>query len=640
MATFTASVGAYGNYQLELDLNLVSQNIAGNYSTVSYAYRVRRVSGSTGTYGSTSSWFLDVSGLARQQWDIPYDFRTAGAVLNIASGQFNLAHHSDGTAVLSSNGYWPHISTGMQSTIVSGSIGLPTIPRASTASVSPHPLTAGAASTITITRADAGFTHKLEYHFGTVKAIIAENVATSVAWTPPLSLLNEMPGTTSGNGTLTVTTFSGSTQIGTWDTGITIQAGPEIVPTFTTVTHSEATAGVAASIGAYVQGISKLNLALTGAAGVYGSTITAYKLEAAGQVLNAASGVTPATIATSGTVPIVGTITDSRGRTATKTVNATVLAYAPPTITSVTIQRALSGGTVNDDGTYLRVNINASVKSLMVNAVEKNTLTYRISTRAYGTTAWTLRDTVTPTGIAFNSFKVATGTYPIEQSFEVLVEIYDKFVTSAVQNTVPTAAIFMHWDAALGMGLGKYRQNGMLDVLGDIYHRNGSLVEPSGNITATARTTAPPGWLICDGAAVSRTTYAALYTAIGTRFGTGDGTTTFNLPNLKGRVIAGVDATQTEFDVSGEVGGAKTHTLSINEMPAHDHDFNGHTYSWGALGNISFTNNPEAKAGAAVGNGLHTYQDTDGWSDTLAKGGGTAHNNLQPYMAMHYIIKT
>lgn len=146
---------------------------------------------------------------------------------------------------------------------------------------------------------------------------------------------------------------------------------------------------------------------------------------------------------------------------------------------------------------------------------------------------------------------------------------------------------------------------------------------PTGMISLFAGSTAPTGWLICDGTAVSRTTYADLFTAIGTTYGTGDGSTTFNLPNLKGRVPVGLDSTDTSFDALGETGGEKTHTLLEAEMPSHTH-----------------------KLGIAGTSGSSTYLITNYTTATRAElgstgstGGGGAHNNLQPYIVMNYIIK-
>ncbi|QRY40842.1 tail fiber protein [Microbacterium hominis] len=161
------------------------------------------------------------------------------------------------------------------------------------------------------------------------------------------------------------------------------------------------------------------------------------------------------------------------------------------------------------------------------------------------------------------------------------------------------------------------------------------LVSPFAGATGSV----PSGWLLADGSAISRTDFSDLFAVVGTTYGTGNGTTTFNLPNLRGRVAVGLDVTQTEFNSLAKTGGAKTHTLTVNEIPAHDHDFEGQTISWGATGNVHF-DNVQAIAGASGGNGIYTWQNTDGWTDTYNRGGGQAHNNLQPYVALNFIIKT
>lgn len=102
---------------------------------------------------------------------------------------------------------------------------------------------------------------------------------------------------------------------------------------------------------------------------------------------------------------------------------------------------------------------------------------------------------------------------------------------------------------------------------------------PSGVINMWSTTTAPTGWLICDGTTVSRTTYAALFAVISTTYGVGDGSTTFTLPNLKGKVPVGRDSADASFDTMGELGGAKTHTLTSTEMPSHTHTQDSHNHT-------------------------------------------------------------
>lgn len=158
---------------------------------------------------------------------------------------------------------------------------------------------------------------------------------------------------------------------------------------------------------------------------------------------------------------------------------------------------------------------------------------------------------------------------------------------------------------------------------------------PVGAVMPFAGSTAPAEWLLCAGQAVSRTQYPALFAVIGTTYGNGDGSTTFSLPDLRGRVVAGLDnmggtaasrLTSTTItgggDAPGEVGGSQTHTLTTSEMPSHSHDVIYQTGSGGA----------NALQWAAA-----VTQGTIGW--TTATGGGAAHNNVQPTMVLNYIIK-
>lgn len=141
-------------------------------------------------------------------------------------------------------------------------------------------------------------------------------------------------------------------------------------------------------------------------------------------------------------------------------------------------------------------------------------------------------------------------------------------------------------------------------------------------------TTIPDNWLICDGSAVSRTTYSDLFAVIGTTFGAGDGSTTFNLPNTKGRTIVGLDAADTTFNAIGNVGGEKTHTLTVAEMPEHTHKFRAST----TLGNDEGTITYGEKTSGSIISG--------NYGNAIQKEGNSQpHNNLQPYIVSNYIIK-
>lgn len=94
---------------------------------------------------------------------------------------------------------------------------------------------------------------------------------------------------------------------------------------------------------------------------------------------------------------------------------------------------------------------------------------------------------------------------------------------------------------------------------------------PTGTLTMYAGGVAPSGWLLCDGSAVSRVAYSDLFGVIGVTYGAGDGSTTFNLPDMRGRVAFGLAAADAMFDTLGESGGAKSVTLSESNLPAHSH---------------------------------------------------------------------
>lgn len=194
---------------------------------------------------------------------------------------------------------------------------------------------------------------------------------------------------------------------------------------------------------------------------------------------------------------------------------------------------------------------------------------------------------------------------------------------------------------------------------------------------------APAGYLLCDGATVSRAVYADLFLVLGTAFGIGDNSTTFGLPNFRGRVLAGVDPGQVEFDTIGETGGAKTVILDASQMPVHTHVQNAHTHTQDAHTHVqdshthvqnahshtvpvgatddtaapfdradAGTNASGANATTATGtatavnqtaiavNQVATATNQMATAVNQSAGGGQAHPNLPPYVVVNYVIKT
>lgn len=170
----------------------------------------------------------------------------------------------------------------------------------------------------------------------------------------------------------------------------------------------------------------------------------------------------------------------------------------------------------------------------------------------------------------------------------------------------------------------------------------------TGEIKAYAGLTIPDGWLECDGSEVAIADYPLLYSAIGNLWGTPSDANHFVLPNFKGKVPVGYDSSQTEFDTIGESGGAKTHTLTEAQIPAHTHGarltngsirlFKGNQTTT-ASGSISFSS-PTNRQYEQSGTSTNSWQTaTFALNHTHASVGGSgAHNNLQPYAVVKYII--
>lgn len=155
-------------------------------------------------------------------------------------------------------------------------------------------------------------------------------------------------------------------------------------------------------------------------------------------------------------------------------------------------------------------------------------------------------------------------------------------------------------------------------------------------------TSAPQGYLLENGQAVSRATYANLFDMIGTTYGNGDGSTTFNLPDSRGRIVVAKSSSESEFNLLAETGGQKNVTLTSATMPSHQHDFAGVVIAWGTGGgNIHFreTEGSDDYYQAVGGNTAGTQVYTNYWSSTNNRGSGGSHNNLQPYIAVYRAIK-
>ncbi|MBA4387355.1 MAG: hypothetical protein C0404_05200 [Verrucomicrobia bacterium] len=185
---------------------------------------------------------------------------------------------------------------------------------------------------------------------------------------------------------------------------------------------------------------------------------------------------------------------------------------------------------------------------------------------------------------------------------------------------------------------------------------------PPGSIMAYAGTNVPSGWLLCNGAAVSRVAYTNLFATLGTNYGAGDGSTTFNLPNMKTRLASGMDTGDASFTALGRTGGAKTNVLAVTNMPTHAHLVTtpatnvtvaaggAHTHDYQVSDDTPFggwAQWPDTVDGGAGqlltkptdASGSHTHTVDIPPSTSGPAGGNGAHNNIQPYVVVNYIVK-
>lgn len=180
---------------------------------------------------------------------------------------------------------------------------------------------------------------------------------------------------------------------------------------------------------------------------------------------------------------------------------------------------------------------------------------------------------------------------------------------------------------------------------------------PTGVMLPYGGTAAPTGWLLCDGSAVSRTTYAGLFAAIGVAYGAGDGSTTFNIPDLKGRIPVGKDnmggtaanrvttaGSSIDGATLGATGGAQNVQLTAAQNGAHTHSSSlndpGHVHRFNVWASSGTSGNPSGGGG-----GFTTYGQTDSSStgitlNNASSGTGSAHNNMPPSVISNYIIRT
>lgn len=313
-----------------------------------------------------------------------------------------------------------------------------------------------------------GATHDLTLRVNgyNLRTFTGYTVLDSITVTETLAgeILGAMSSQTSANAALIVTTKAGNKVIGESTYWARVTVAASVKPKIGGIGVTEADTTVAgAEIGAFVQGLSKLRIAMNNTAAGAGSYISSIKRVVDGREYWGTSPI-EVPVKNSGTVKITATVTDARGRTATASTSVTVLAYTPPRVTVSSVRRVKSDGTPNPQGDHVRVQRTARITPLTVGGVQKNTLTVRIQARQVGASSWTSKFLNTWDDKAVDSGSNTIGVFYASSSWEILVHVQDKFRSAWSYHTIATGRVSFGLRKDEGIGAGKRPEAGALDV--------------------------------------------------------------------------------------------------------------------------------------------------------------------------------
>lgn len=451
MADYQAQCSSNQYITLLLRTSVASQDVAGNTTTLSWSLHVKKSSASTSATWGNCSYGVTINGNAYS--DSGQVRVEAGGDTTILSGTTVVPHNADGTKTIS-------LSASISGKIVgslSASEALATIARASTMAV--YGATIGSQVQFVISAANAGFTHSLEYQFGSATELILDVVpAGTYMWTPPLSLGSQIPNATSGTMTYKLHTFLSGTVIGVQTYTFPYALPSGVAPSISSVAATEATSGLAAQFGGFVQNKSTLKVAIN-ASGSYGSTIRSYSVSFNGRTYSG-NNCTTAAPTSSGNLTLTATVTDSRGRTASRAITVSVLPYDPPAITQLTISRCDSDGNYDPNGDYAAISYAYSISTVN----NKNTRTAVIQYKRSTGSSWS--------NLLTNSaYSANTTVYPSiellsDYQWDIRLTVSDYFGSSEMTVTMPSAEVLMDLLASGdGMGIGKTaEQSNLFDI--------------------------------------------------------------------------------------------------------------------------------------------------------------------------------
>lgn len=555
-------------WQLRLDYS-VSQSIADNKSTLALTLYIYDGTGESYNLDANSCYYT----LQGTKVYNPYRYNSRGWY-KLGSKSITVAHNNMGKGSVGLSADWHSGFTSSytpSSLTVSGTVNLPDIPRASSVSAS---LTLGSAGTITVNRAVNTFTHTIRLKCGSAAQVtIAEkSTATSITYTPPIEWASQNTAGTTVKITAEVTTYNGNTVVGTVTNTLKASIPASVKPTLSVALAD--TAGYQSTYG-WVQGKSVLKATYT-ASGSYGSTIVSKALTIGGKAASADGGNA---LQNTGTMAVVATVTDSRGRTASVTQNITVNAYGGPGIQDLTFLRGdYSGGAWTDNA------MGDDIK-----------LTFTLSIQLTGNKATVeITGASNLTGQTSGAKTVYLVDYGTDSTGVVQVKATDALGSTVTREvTIPTVAVplNMNFDLQAICFGGVAEKEKTVEFKWPVHYMGKALLDllhPVGSIFQSTDSTSP----------------AKLF-----------GGTWEQIKDVF--LLAAGDS-----HAVGSTGGEEKHVLTAAEMANHTHgyDYTGQsdTTGTGAIKIVSPGGTANAYTGKATSN-----------CD------GQAHNNMPPYLAVY-----
>lgn len=626
-------------------LSETGYDIASNTSTVRIVWSSTQSGGSYNSYERTANYWVSINGGSETEYSVSYTLPQS-TTISIVDTTITVNHETDGTGTVSVRTWMDtHISAGVVTK--SESLTLTTIPRASDLNVSNGTL--GVKQTITANKKNGGFTHTLSWKSGSYSGIIDEAKVLKSIWdfTPSLDLATGSPNWTSVYCEFTLSTYKGNSLVGSVSKTVMMAIPDSVVPTCSVALSDKK--GYFAKFGGYVQGQSILHGVIT-ANGVYGSKISSYSTSVNSSIYSGKTFDTD-TLLYSGNNTVRTQVRDSRGRITSVENTIHVLTYSAPKITKLSVIRCNADGTENDQGSHVKVTYSYSItylNSLTDNNNSKGAvLKYKKSSESE--TAWQ--------SITLDAKYIATDEKRIiaadsGSSYDIALFISDDFYkdTNAVksQTSVSTGYCIYHVPASgKGITFGGIAESDGFNVKMPATF-SGS-IKASGNyngkyVTGTWLQTTqatdlgrkPPkvavldesGWIYSR--ALSSLILEAVY-PIGSIYMSVNGTSPATLfggtwEAIQGKFLLGAYGNTYK---AGSTGGEATHTLTTREMPNHNHAVfypNAGAADHSAPGN--YPDGPSDSTYFAVG------------SYTSSEGGGEAHNNMPPYLAVYIWKRT